>query len=225
MAVAHYGWAATVIVGLWRDSAVGKKWVTNAPLRLRKMKELMTARFSVDVTSLVAPGLDQPAISDRGWILCARMRIGMALDAADSRPSAGCSVLMDPVGDYALCCSKVGLYARHNDLRDEFAVLCVEAGLAVELEKNPENLRPADVLVHGIDNSPLAVDFSVMHPLQPSADSAEVRPGTLARQMENSCGHNCPLGLFLSVFFFLFAMLSLQRKYVSSTALLHSRRH
>ena len=89
----------------------------------------------------------------------------MALDAADFRPCAGCSVLLDPVGDHALCCSKVGLYARHNDLRDEFAALCVEAGLALELEKGPDNLRPADVLVHGIDNSTGYRFFSFFSPL------------------------------------------------------------
>ena len=52
--------------------------------------------------------------------------------------------------------------------------------------KGPNNLRPADVLAHGIDNSPLAVDFSVVHPLQPSTNLAEARPRKLARQMENS---------------------------------------
>ena len=109
----------------------------------------------------------------------------MALDTCDYRACPGCSLPMDPVGDHALCCTKLGLYARHNDLRDEFAALCTEAGLVVELEKGPDTLRPADVLVHGIDNSPLAVDFSVVHPLQPSADLAEVRPGKLARQVEN----------------------------------------
>ena len=41
--------------------------------------------------------------------------------------------------------------------------------------KGPDNLRPAEVMVYGIENSPLAVDFSVVHPLQPSADLAEVR--------------------------------------------------
>ena len=58
------------------------------------------------------------------------------------------------------------MYARRNSLRDETAALCVEAGLAVKLEKG--------VLVHGLDNSPLAADFSVVHPLQP-ADLAEMR--------------------------------------------------
>ena len=168
------------------DSAIEKRWSMQAPLRLRKLKELMAARFSVDVTSLVAPGSDQAAISDRGWVLSACMRIGIALDASDARPCAGCAMPMDPVGDHALCCAKLGVYARHNDLRDTFAALCVDAGLAVEIEQGPDGLRPADVLVHGLDNSPLAVDFSVVHPLQPSADLAEVRPGKLARQTENS---------------------------------------
>ena len=82
---------------------------------------------------------------------------------------------MDSVGDHALSCSKLELFARHNDLCDEFAALCAEAGLAVELAKGPSSLRPADVLVHGVDNSPMAVDFSVVHPLQPCADLADVR--------------------------------------------------
>ena len=70
---------------------------------------------------------------------------------------------MDPVGDHALCCAKLGLCARHDDdLRDEFAALCVEVGLVVNVEKGRDNLRPVDVLVHGIENSPLAVDFSVV---------------------------------------------------------------
>ena len=168
------------------DTAAEKCWSANISLRMRKLKDLKAARFSVDITSLVAPGPEQPPISDRGWLLSARMRMGICLDDADLRLCAGCSMPMDPVGDQALCCSKLGVYARHNSLRDEFAALCVEAGLTVELEKGPENLRPADVLVHGLDNSPLAVDFSVVHPLQPSADLAEVHPGKLARQTENS---------------------------------------
>ena len=168
------------------DFDVEKHWVITAPLRLRKLKALMAARCSVDVTSLVAPGPDKPAISDRGWILSARLRIGMAFDEGDFRPCPGCYLPMDHMSDHVLCCAKLGLYACHNDLRDELAALCLDAGLAVDLEKGPDNLRPADVLVHGIDNSPLAVDFSVVHPLQPSADLAEVRPRKLARQVENA---------------------------------------
>ena len=43
------------------------------------------------------------------------------------------------------------------------------ADLVVELEKGPDTLRPADVLLHGVDSSPLAVDFPVVHCLQPFA--------------------------------------------------------
>ena len=72
------------------------------------------------------------------------------------------------MGEYAFCCSKLGTYARHNDLRNQFAILCSEIGLIVELEVSPPGTssQPADVLLHGLDSSaPLAVDFSVVHPL------------------------------------------------------------
>ena len=41
---------------------------------------------------------------------------------------------MDNTGDHALCCSKLGTYARHNDLRNRFATLCSEIGLREELD-------------------------------------------------------------------------------------------
>ena len=74
------------------DSAGEKKWISNAPLRMRKLKELMAARFSNDVTSLVAPEPDEPAISDRSCVLSARMRVGIALDESDARLCTGCSL-------------------------------------------------------------------------------------------------------------------------------------
>ena len=78
---------------------------------MRKLRALSAARFSVDVTSLVTADPDHQTISDQGWLLSARSRIGMALDDADTR--------------LALCCFKLVLYARHN-LCDEFAALCNE---------------------------------------------------------------------------------------------------
>ena len=129
------------------------------------------------VTSLVAPGPDQPALFDHRWVSVCSCAHRHGLDEADSRSCAGCSLPMDRVGDHALCWAKLGVYARHNDLRDEFATLCIEVGLAVELDKCADHRGPVDVLVHGIKNSPLAVDFSVVHRLQPSASLAEVRVG------------------------------------------------
>ena len=106
----------------------------------------------------------------------------MVLDDSYYRACPGCSMPMDPVGDHVLCCAKLGLCARH-DLRGLRCPLH-RGGLGCRFRESPESLRPADVLVHGIDNSPLAVDFSVVHPLQPSANLA-VRPGRLVRQAEN----------------------------------------
>ena len=91
---------------------------------------------------------------------------------------------MDPVGDHAPCCAKLGLCARYDDLCDEFAALCVEVGLVVDVEKGRDNLRPEDVLVHGIEILPWQSTFQWC-PLQPLADLAEVPPGKLASQVEN----------------------------------------
>ena len=90
-------------------------------------------------------------------------------------------------GDHYLCCAKLGTYARHNDLRNQFAALCSEVGLRAELEVSPPGTlsRPADVLLHGLgSDSPLAVDFSVVHPMQLYNDLAEVHPGKLAKAAE-----------------------------------------
>ena len=88
-----------------------------------------------------------------------------------------------PVGDHALRGSQLQLHARHNDLRHEFSALRNDASLVVKLEKGPDTLHPADVLVHDHSHS-LVVDFSVAHPLQLSAGSAEAHPGKLARPVE-----------------------------------------
>ena len=145
-----------------------------------------TARCCVDATSLVAPVQTSPPFPTGAGsclLACAqawhwtKMIFGPALLG-----------VLCPWTLWAATCFVVQSSALRSphDLGDEFAALCLDAGLAVDLEKGPDNLRPADVLVHGIDNSPLAVDFSVVHPLQPSADLAEVRPRKLARQVENA---------------------------------------
>ena len=94
---------------------------------------------------------------------------------------------MDCFGDHVLCCHKLGIYARHNEERNEFASLCLELNLPIAIEDGPlgSSLRPADVLVHGLDGQPLAVDFAVVHTLQSSITLADVQPGKVARQAEN----------------------------------------
>ena len=96
----------------------------------------------------------------------------MASDNADARLCPGVPCRWTPVGDHALRGSKL-----------QFAALRNDAGLVVKLEKGPDTLHPADVLVHDHSHS-LVVDFSVAHPLQLSAGSAEAHPGKLARPVE-----------------------------------------
>ena len=127
--------------------------------------------------------------SSHAWQLCLRSRLGLQLgepieSGAIPRLCPGCQVPMDNMGDHALCCPKLGTYARHNDLRNQFTTLCMEIGLRVEMEVSPPGTssRPADVLLHGLDTStPLAVDFSVVHPLQMSQNLAEVHPGKFGK--------------------------------------------
>ena len=54
--------------------------------------------------------------------------------------------------------------------------------MGLEVSPPGTSSRPADVLLHGLDSmSPLAVDFSVVHPLQVSQNLAEVYPGKSAK--------------------------------------------
>ena len=57
---------------------------------------------------------------------------------------------MDGLGDHVLCCSRLGIYARHNEVRNEFGSLCMDMGLQVVIEAGPVDTteRPADVIKH-----------------------------------------------------------------------------
>ena len=148
------------------------RWKLTVPLRLRKVKDLNAAQNVVDFTTLVLTDEGTSVFSSHAWQLCLRSRLGLQLgepieSGAIPRLCPGCQVPMDTMGDHALCCPKLGTYARNNDLRNQFATLCTESGLRVEKEVSPPGTssRPADVLLHGLDSSsPLLVDFSVVHP-------------------------------------------------------------
>ena len=85
------------------------------------------------------------------------------------------------------CCHKLGIYARHNEVGNEFASLCLDMNLRFETEEGPQgsSFHPADVLVHGLDGQPLAVDFAVVHTLQSQVKLADVQPGNVARHTES----------------------------------------
>ena len=62
----------------------------------------------------------------------------------------------------------------------------MDINLHVELERGQDgsSLRPADVLVHGLEGQPVAVDFAVAHTLQSNINLADVQPGQVARHTE-----------------------------------------
>ena len=159
----------------------------NAPERLRALQTLNEAHYAVDLSSLVSSKEGPMEISSRSWTLLTRQRLGLPLDSLTMRPCPGCSEMMDVFGDHILCCPHLGLYARHNEIRNEFGSMCQDMGLQVEIEVSPADTtqRPADVLIHGLEGQPLAVDFAVVHTLQSSINLADVQPGKLARQMEH----------------------------------------
>ena len=169
------------------DNSVEGLWSSVAPLRLKKVKELAMARRSTDVSSLVVAQPGEPGLSSRAWMLSVRYRLGMALDSGTSLECPGCSATMDSYGDHALCCHSLGIYGRHNDVRNQVAFLCNDLGLRVEFEKGPPGslARPADLLIDGLDGAmPTAVDFSIVHALQLSSSLADVHVGKLAKQTE-----------------------------------------
>ena len=87
------------------------------------------------------------------------------------------------------------MYVRHNCVRNAFAQLALDAGLNVQLEVvAPDNgLRPADVLVTGLEFAPCALDVAVVHELQPSLSFATMTTETAKQGEElrklSSFGH------------------------------------
>ena len=65
--------------------------------------------------------------------------------------------MMDHFGDHVLCCHKLRIYARYNEIRNELAAVRGVLNLRVDVEKGPEAslLRHGDVLVHGLFDKPL----------------------------------------------------------------------
>ena len=104
-----------------------------------------------------------------------RYRVGVPLSAQVNILCPGCSAPMDVLGDHALCCKSLGVYGRHNALRNAVVSLACEAGCHVRPEAPlPSTFeRPADVLVEGLDaDGQIAIDVAITHMLQPSSSMA-----------------------------------------------------
>ena len=104
-------------------------------------------------------------------------------NALEPPSRVACGACQDPFGDHALSCTAMGLYRRHNTLRDAFVDIATSAGLACRTSVGlpGTNLVPADLFLPTFSDAPTAVDVSVVHPLHPSRSAqAAVTAGAAA---------------------------------------------
>ena len=156
----QHEWHSIISTQMERD------WESTACLRLRKIRELSIARKPADVLSSPFSEEGREIFPSRGWTLLVKYRLNLPLCSAETATCPGCRQPMDRLGDHALSCHSLGLCSRHNALRNEFATLCKEAGLKVELEVQVANQgrRPADTRVSGLfESGPVYIDFGVIH--------------------------------------------------------------
>ena len=172
------------------NAQVEKAWSAAAPLRARKLKDLNAARTCCDVSDLLgSEDGEEEALSSHAWRLLMRFKLGDSLGDGNKLCCPGCGEAMDSFGDHVLSCHQLGIYTRHNHLRNKFASLCNDAGLEVRVEKGPDGqqARPGDCLVRGLcAEDRVAVDFTGVHPLQQSCSLAEVQPGKAASRAERT---------------------------------------
>ena len=95
-----------------------------------------------------------------------------------------------------LCCRETGTYGRHNSVRDSRGDSLLDSGFQVRreaplpplpLSEQPrvdvsDLVRPADLLLGSFGPVPLALDFSVVHPLHFNATLAEGTAGCAAER-------------------------------------------
>ena len=170
--------------------------VTLSP-RLSHLRELSSGAHAS--SWLTAPSPLHPTLHWRSsdWQLLLRWRLGMPLPVP--RRCVACGQHQDFYGDHALCCKAMGVYARHNNLRQALTGLVTRAGFACQLEVAlpGTNLIPADVFVPTfVDGFPAALDVAVTHPLHPSAQApatvvtgaaAEARASAKVAYYESAC--------------------------------------
>lgn len=144
------------------------------PRRARQMRELSSAPHAG--SWLLCPSARSPAAkwASSEWQALLLWRLGAPLGLPVACPA--CGVCQDSFGDHALSCTALGLYKRHNAVRDAVAGLAGAAGIQCRTEVTlpGTELVPADILLPSFSDSPLAADFSVVHPLHPSASAQAV---------------------------------------------------
>ena len=119
-----------------------------------------------------------------------RWRLGLPLSPAPPLLCPAYHCPQDPFGDHTQCCGKAGSFGRHNAVRNSVGESLLDSGFQVRREAPREQhkvdvselLRPAYLLLGYFGPAPLALDFSVVHPLHFNASLAEVASGSAAEK-------------------------------------------
>ena len=151
------------------------------PARSKKMRELSSAPHAGGCLLCPSARCPSPKWASTEWRVLVLWKLGCSL--ALPVLCVSCGTCQDPFGDHALSCTALGIYRRHNTVRDCIAAMAASFGLSCRTEVTlpGTDLVPADVFFPSFADEATAVDVSVVHPLHPShCAHAAVIAGTAA---------------------------------------------
>jgi hypothetical protein len=154
--------------------------------RDRKLRELFSGSQAGRWLACPTPKYPAELWSSDEWQTLLRWRLGLPMGLTEF--CAFCGSAQDDYGDHALCCKSNGVYGRHNALRDAVADLLRECGCecCTDIPLPGSTLVPADIFTPSFPGeAAMALDTSVVHPLQPSQSAnATVYAGAAAQKRE-----------------------------------------
>ena len=154
-----------------------EQWDQQVDWRKRAIRALNCAPHASDFLRVIPNQQGGAFIESECWQKRLAFRLSQRFRDAPSK-CPRCHAAQDPFGDHALSCRNNGSYFRHNVAREVFRDLISSAGFSVkpgEAQVPHAPHKRADLLVNSFcDGKPLALDVSLIHPLQPSILHAEV---------------------------------------------------
>ena len=154
---------------------------SSLPGRMRRMRELASGAHAGSWLLSPTPQHHSRKWASAEWRLLLLWRLGCPLGLPIA--CVACGACQDSYGDHTLSCSAMGMYRRHNTVRDVFVDLAATAGLQCRTSVGlpGTSLIPGDLFLPAFSELPAAVDVSVVHPLHPSRSSqAAVTTGAAA---------------------------------------------
>ena len=180
----QHWWASKIALAIWKALPDGASLRDKCRLVLQSMPHA-TAWLSTPPSRPFQEVLSGPQVR-----LLLRWWLGYQL-VPGHQPVAcpNCGQAADVFGDHWICCSRSAITKRHHHVRDTIASLIREQGFSAFTEVSiGARDRPADVAIQGFEARPVAVDFTISHPLQPSQsrNPEEMKKHLLLRE-ERKC--------------------------------------